>query len=104
MNSRFVRIAETDRIAVEIRIDGEPAQTLAGDTLLVALLMNGRRVRDSEFGDGPRRLLPDGRMPRLLGLDRRRRATASLLNASAGGNGGPSRSAARAVADNARPA
>ena len=54
MNSRFVRIAETDRIAVEIRIDGEPAQTLAGDTLLVALLMNGRRVRDSEFGDGPR--------------------------------------------------
>ena len=37
-----------------MRIDGEPAHALAGDTLLVALLTHGRRVRDSEFGDGPR--------------------------------------------------
>jgi hypothetical protein len=35
-------------------IDGEPATALVGDTLLVALLSHGRRVRDSEFGDGPR--------------------------------------------------
>jgi NADH dehydrogenase/NADH:ubiquinone oxidoreductase subunit G len=54
MNSRFVRLAERDRTAVEIRIDGVPVQALAGDTLLVALLTHGRRVRDSEFGDGPR--------------------------------------------------
>jgi hypothetical protein len=54
MNSRFVRLAETNRATVEIRIDGQPAQALAGDTLLVALLTQGRRVRDSEFGDGPR--------------------------------------------------
>lgn len=51
---RFVRLAETDRERVALRIDGEPAAALAGDTLLVALLVNGRRVRDSEFGDGPR--------------------------------------------------
>ena len=54
MNSRFVRLAETGRAAVPIRIDGQPAQALAGDTLLVALLTHGERVRDSEFGDGTR--------------------------------------------------
>lgn len=54
MDFRFVRLAEHDRAMVEIRIDGAPAQALAGDTLLVALMTRGRRVRDSEFGDGPR--------------------------------------------------
>ncbi len=53
-SARFVRLAETDRPAIALRIDGEDATALAGDTLLVALLMHGRRVRDSEFGDGPR--------------------------------------------------
>jgi NADPH-dependent 2,4-dienoyl-CoA reductase/sulfur reductase-like enzyme len=52
MNSRFVRLAETGRAAVPICIDGQPAQALAGDTLLVALLKHGERVRDSEFGEG----------------------------------------------------
>ncbi|RZM03489.1 MAG: (2Fe-2S)-binding protein [Variovorax sp.] len=52
--ARFVRLAETDRPAVALTIDGEAASALAGDTLLVALLTHGRRVRDSEFGDGPR--------------------------------------------------
>jgi predicted molibdopterin-dependent oxidoreductase YjgC len=52
--SRFVRLAETERPTVAIRIDGERAQALAGDTLLVALLTHAGRVRDSEFGDGPR--------------------------------------------------
>lgn len=54
MSSRFVRLAEHDRAAVKFRVDGRPAQALAGDTLLVALLTNGARLRDSEFGDGPR--------------------------------------------------
>ena len=52
--ARFVRLAETDRPALTLQIDGQPATALAGDTLLVALLSHGRRVRDSEFGDGPR--------------------------------------------------
>jgi NADH dehydrogenase/NADH:ubiquinone oxidoreductase subunit G len=54
MEPRLVRLAETDRGAVTLRIDGAPAQALAGDSLLVALLTHGRRIRDSEFGDGPR--------------------------------------------------
>ena len=52
--ARFVRLAETDRPSITLTIDGESAAALAGDTLLVALLTHGRRVRDSEFGDGPR--------------------------------------------------
>ena len=52
--ARFVRLAETDRPSLTLQIDGESAAALAGDTLLVALLTHGRRVRDSEFGDGPR--------------------------------------------------
>jgi hypothetical protein len=52
--ARFVRLAETDRPSLTLQIDGQPATALAGDTLLVALLSHGRRVRDSEFGDGPR--------------------------------------------------
>ena len=51
---RFVRLAETARPALRLTIDGAPATALAGDTLLVALLMHGRRVRTSEFGDGTR--------------------------------------------------
>ena len=51
---RFVRLAETGRPSIALRIDGRPATALAGDTLLVALLSSGRRVRDSEFGDGAR--------------------------------------------------
>jgi predicted molibdopterin-dependent oxidoreductase YjgC len=51
---RFVRLAEADRPAVPLTIDGKACTALAGDTLLVALMCNGRRARDSEFGDGPR--------------------------------------------------
>jgi hypothetical protein len=52
--ARFVRLAETDRPTLTLQIDGQAVTALAGDTLLVALLSHGRRVRDSEFGDGPR--------------------------------------------------
>lgn len=54
MNLRFVRLAEQERAPVSLSIDGRPVQALAGDTLLVALLTNGLRVRNSEFGDGSR--------------------------------------------------
>lgn len=52
--ARFVRLAEIDRPMLALTIDGQAATALAGDSLLVALLLHGRRVRDSEFGDGPR--------------------------------------------------
>ena len=51
---RFVRLAETARPALSLLIDGAPTSALEGDTVLVALLVHGRRVRTSEFGDGTR--------------------------------------------------
>lgn len=54
MTGRFVRLAEREREPVPLQIDGQPVQALAGDTLLVALLTHGLRVRDSEFGGGAR--------------------------------------------------
>ncbi|QOL52221.1 (2Fe-2S)-binding protein [Massilia litorea] len=54
MTGRFIRLAETGRPTVHFTIDGRPAQALAGDTLLVAMLGAVRSVRTSEFGDGRR--------------------------------------------------
>lgn len=39
---------------MRLKVDGREIAALAGDTLLVALLADGARVRTSEFGDGPR--------------------------------------------------
>ncbi|AOJ03814.1 MULTISPECIES: (2Fe-2S)-binding protein [Burkholderia] len=50
MKSRFVRLAETERRTVTFRIDGRKVDALEGDTLLVAMLCNTDRVRQSEFG------------------------------------------------------
>ena len=54
MKTRFVRLAETERAALTFAIDGHSAEALEGDTLLVAMLRNTRRVRLSEFGGGAR--------------------------------------------------
>ena len=54
MSQRFVRLGETDREPVRITIDGRPAVALEGDTLMVAVLSNADRLRESEFGDGKR--------------------------------------------------
>jgi predicted molibdopterin-dependent oxidoreductase YjgC len=48
------RVAETGRRTVAIEVDGQALSALEGDTLLVALLIHGARLRESEFGDGPR--------------------------------------------------
>jgi len=53
-NAQFRRVAETERPAIAVTVDGRPADALRGDTVLTVLLLSGRRVRDSEFGDGPR--------------------------------------------------
>lgn len=52
--ARFVRLGETGRRPVSLRVDGRAATALEGDTLLVAVLANGGRLRQSEFGDGAR--------------------------------------------------
>jgi len=54
MSGRFVRLAETERRAIVITVDGVVRQAAEGDTLLVALLTSTRTLRDSEFGDGRR--------------------------------------------------
>jgi D-hydroxyproline dehydrogenase subunit gamma len=54
MNARFLRLGETERASVAFTVDGRPAQALAGDTLLVALLNTIGHLRRSEFGDGTR--------------------------------------------------
>ena len=53
-STQFQRLAERERPVIRFVIDGRACQALAGDTLLTALLTNGRRLRSSEFGDGPR--------------------------------------------------
>lgn len=50
----LTRVACKERAPVRLRVDGREITALAGDTLLVALLADGARVRTSEFGDGPR--------------------------------------------------
>jgi NADH dehydrogenase/NADH:ubiquinone oxidoreductase subunit G len=50
MNGRFIRLGETGRKSVKIRVDGKEVEALAGDTLLVAMLCSVDHVRQSEFG------------------------------------------------------
>lgn len=50
VSSRFVRLAEDQRQRVDFLVDGVTVSALEGDTLLVALLVNGLSVRRSEFG------------------------------------------------------
>jgi predicted molibdopterin-dependent oxidoreductase YjgC len=54
MGGRFVRLGETGREKVKLRIDGADVEALAGDTLLVAMLCTVDHVRQSEFGDETR--------------------------------------------------
>lgn len=54
MTGQFHRLAETGRPRLALTIDGEPAEALAGDTVLTALLAHVRRVRVAEFGGEPR--------------------------------------------------
>jgi predicted molibdopterin-dependent oxidoreductase YjgC len=52
--ARFVRLAETDRRPVTIAVDGAEVTALEGDTLLVAVLASGLKLRQSEFGPNAR--------------------------------------------------
>jgi D-hydroxyproline dehydrogenase subunit gamma len=50
LSARFVRLAETARRPVAIRIDGHTVTALTGDTVLTAVLTARDHVRVSEFG------------------------------------------------------
>ncbi|SAL70056.1 NAD(FAD)-dependent dehydrogenase [Caballeronia arvi] len=51
---QFVRLADKERARIPFVLDGVPAEALAGDTLLTAILMQQRHVRHSEFSGQPR--------------------------------------------------
>ena len=53
-SGRFRRLGEEGRPRLVFSIDGRPAEGCKGDTLLVAMLMQIRHLRSSEFGDGDR--------------------------------------------------
>lgn len=53
-DAQFVRLAETQRDPLSFFIDGSQATALQGDTVLTAVLMHQRRVRESEFSGAPR--------------------------------------------------
>lgn len=48
--NRFVRLGEKDRPPVTLYVDGAAVEALEGDTLMVAMLSAGGRLRQSEFG------------------------------------------------------
>ncbi len=54
MTGRLRRVAEQDRAAVRIEVDGEAVQALAGDSVLVAVLTARPALREAEFGGGDR--------------------------------------------------
>lgn len=53
-DAQFVRLAETRREPLSFFIDGHEVTALQGDTVLTAVLMQQRRVRESEFSGAPR--------------------------------------------------
>jgi len=48
------RLKERDRPVVAFVLDGRPAQALAGDTVLTAVLTQARQLRTHEFSRQPR--------------------------------------------------
>jgi predicted molibdopterin-dependent oxidoreductase YjgC len=51
---QFVRVAELHRAPLAFVLDGKEVTALAGDTVLTAILMQQRNVRQSEFSGEPR--------------------------------------------------
>ncbi|MGS0735011.1 (2Fe-2S)-binding protein [Pseudomonas sp. GG8] len=50
----FKRLAELDRPRLAFTLDGQPANGLQGDTLLIAVLTCAEHVRGSDFSAEPR--------------------------------------------------
>jgi predicted molibdopterin-dependent oxidoreductase YjgC len=51
---QFVRLTEAHRKQVGLTVDGVAITALTGDTVLSAILLRTRRVRDTEFSGEPR--------------------------------------------------
>ena len=45
MSAQFIRLVEEERPPITLTVDGTPVAALAGDTVMVAVLLAGRRLR-----------------------------------------------------------
>lgn len=54
MSGVFQRLVDTDRTAIDIKIDGDTVQALDGDTVLTAILLHQDHLRLGDFGDEKR--------------------------------------------------
>jgi predicted molibdopterin-dependent oxidoreductase YjgC len=54
MPAQLARLAERERPSITLSIDGQSVSALAGDTVLTAMLLAARRLRDDEFRHRPR--------------------------------------------------
>jgi len=54
VSGQFVRLGEGERAAVRFSVDGRSLSALVGDTVMVAMLLAGRKLRTFEFGGEPR--------------------------------------------------
>ncbi|CAJ0859920.1 hypothetical protein R20233_00729 [Ralstonia sp. LMG 32965] len=52
--AQLQRLKERNRPTVAFVLDGEPAEALAGDTVLTAVLTHTRQLRINEFSQQPR--------------------------------------------------
>jgi predicted molibdopterin-dependent oxidoreductase YjgC len=52
--AQLQRLKERNRPAVAFVLDGQPAEALAGDTILTAVLTQTRQLRINEFSHQPR--------------------------------------------------
>ena len=53
-HAQLQRLKERNRPKVAFMLDGRPAQALAGDTVLTAVLTHTRQLRINEFSQQPR--------------------------------------------------
>lgn len=54
VTGQLCRLKETDRETVQFYLDGQLVNALAGDTVLTAMLSNGKQLRRNEFSHLPR--------------------------------------------------
>ena len=73
------RLARRELPAIRFVLDGVACEGRAGDTIMTAALTLRRSIAPGGFfRNAPRGLLPDGRVPGLLGRHRRRSSAARL--------------------------
>ena len=85
---QFVRAVRRDSASIQLTVDGVPIDACLGDSLITALLTSSRmRAAAGVRRDSACRILPDGCLSGLLGLDRNRSAGAGVHDACRASDG-----------------